>query len=453
MSSLGLLLFLLGTIPTAVAESRPDVVLVTWDAARADHAGCYGYRRKTTPLFLDALAKEGALFERAYAQAPWTAPSLATLLTSRYPEAHACNILKPILDPGLATFVKAFRQSGYRTAAFVAGMPGESALGLTRDFETVRPFWVGEPLEKIRKEVLEWADAGDPRPFLFWMHAFNSHLPYYCPKAYREQFEPDYSGPVHEVDQELYAEPTLEKLLEVIRFYNEPSPENSPNPKLQSLMARIQADPKNIAHFTAHYDGCLNYMDREFSILKRELESARPRGGIIWIASADHGEHLGDAVEHSSPTLSHPLADLHESLLRVPLLIRVPGAPKGRRIKAPVMLMDVGPTLLSLARVPIPEGMQGLDRSAEIMGKAARPARAWAYAADVAGRGSGWSWTLVKGGWKLARTGQGWELYDLSADPLEKKNRADSEPAKFLELAGVYLPEIHAGASSNAPAQ
>ena len=125
-------------IPRAVPlPDAPNVLLVVIDTLRADHVGCYGYGRETTPA-IDRLAAEGAVFETAISQAPWTGASVATLLTGLYPSVHGLDrgarwedgpsagrqlpfLLQRTLDPSVPTLASTLRRSGYRTACVPNG--------------------------------------------------------------------------------------------------------------------------------------------------------------------------------------------------------------------------------------------------------------------------------------------------------------------------------------------
>src|SRR3989338_9062513 len=96
-----------------------NVVLIVIDALRADHLGCYGYERQTSP-HIDSLAKEGVLFKNCYAAASWTAPSLASIFTSLYPGIHRTTLFDSVLPDELTTIAEILQKEGYITYGGVA---------------------------------------------------------------------------------------------------------------------------------------------------------------------------------------------------------------------------------------------------------------------------------------------------------------------------------------------
>ncbi|MEM6797778.1 MAG: sulfatase-like hydrolase/transferase, partial [Acidobacteriota bacterium] len=123
-----------GASGRAPQYSRPPIVVVNIDTLRADHLGSYGYRRDTSPN-LDALAAESVRFEWAFAQAPSTAPSQASILTGRYPRSHGRQLGTERVDPQVETLAEALSEAGYRTAAFVDGGLMSTGAGLEQGFE------------------------------------------------------------------------------------------------------------------------------------------------------------------------------------------------------------------------------------------------------------------------------------------------------------------------------
>jgi hypothetical protein len=117
------------------SNERPDVVLITVDTLRADHLELYGYPRATAPA-LAALSQRGVTFERAISQAPWTLPSIASLLTSLYPSQHGAVLADTPLAEGVTTLAQVLQSSGYHTDAVVSHVFVGSRYGLDRGFDT-----------------------------------------------------------------------------------------------------------------------------------------------------------------------------------------------------------------------------------------------------------------------------------------------------------------------------
>ena len=434
-------LLCLASLPAAAAPAGrpPNVVLISMDAARPDHAGAYGYRRDTTPE-IDRLAAEGVLFENAYAQAPWTVPSLATVMTSRFPEGHGVTYGGGMaLTEAFPTLAGALARAGYRTGAFVTGLPRYSRFGLTRGFATVRGVEETVPMEELVREGSAWALATSTAPFFLWIHGWHTHLPYWSPAPWRERYEQGYAGPVHRLGID---GPESGPLANFIRIYNG---EASDDPALLEVVREIQASPRDIAHFAVHYDGGYAYMDRQIGALRGLLKAAGVEGDTIWIVTADHGEHLGARTpDGGPPKISHPGGDLREPLLRVPLVIKDPAGRRGKRVSEPVMLADLAPTVLSRLGLAAPDGMVGRDLGGWILRGRKTPPGRYVYASDKNHGKPGWCRAILSEGWKLRGEPGVWRLFDLRKDPGEREDLIRREPRRFLALAKLYLDEVAA---------
>lgn len=424
------------------AASDFNVILITLDSVRADHISSYGYSRQTTPA-IDRIAAQGTLFEKVYAQAPWTAPSLASLLTSRYNEFHGTNIANVRLDQRLPTLTRLLRNAGYQTFSSLSGLACEDGAGFEDDFETSYSSLAFTDAELLVQHAASWINDNSQAPFFLWIHAMNSHIPYLCPQPYRDQFNPTYKGPLHQLDDATLSK-GLHDLLAFIDHYNyKQNKEISGDfdPQLYASLTRLQKNEKDVAHFGDHYDGCLNYMDQQIAGLEKLIERKNLNKKTIWIIAADHGDYLGHAAWTDNPRIAHPVADLHEELLRVPLIIKHPSYAKGLRVAQPVMLIDIAPTVLSVLNLDIPKTMQG--SSLEALMRPTHPAviRPYVYASDYEKKG--WTWALISEDWKLARRTDGrLSLINLREDSRERNDLIDKAPAQFLNLGGLYLDSI-----------
>ena len=173
---------------------HPSIVLITIDTLRADHLGCYGYFRETSPG-IDALAGEGILFERAYAPMSTTLPSHVSLMTSLNPLQHGVqgnfmHLRKALTTSDeLHTAAQIFTRMGYTTAAFISCTPLKSHSGIAAGFEVY-----GEPERLLRaaKETtdaaLEWLAENEQRPVFLWLHYFDPHQPYAPPAEFKDSF-------------------------------------------------------------------------------------------------------------------------------------------------------------------------------------------------------------------------------------------------------------------------
>jgi arylsulfatase A-like enzyme len=189
-------------------DARPNVLLITLDTVRADRLGCYGYARARTPN-LDALAKRGVRFERAYATVPYTLPAHASILTGLYPPAHGLHVNFQGSVPAEAQSVAAgFQAAGYRTGALVASGVLDRRFGLARGFDSYddlhdRPLNQSSQVERPGSEVsaaaVKWLEQASSKPFFAWVHFYDAHDPYEPPEGFRDFAEP-YDGEIAFVD-------------------------------------------------------------------------------------------------------------------------------------------------------------------------------------------------------------------------------------------------------------
>jgi arylsulfatase A-like enzyme/Flp pilus assembly protein TadD len=392
-----------GAGPGHAAETaRASVLLVTLDTTRADHLGCYGARTAATAN-LDGLAASGVLFRSALAPAPLTLPSHATILTGQVPRRHGVrnNSLFP-LRPDLPVLAEVFSRAGYRTAAFVSSVVLDRRLGLGRGFQhyddTVR---VGErsafnyeerAASQTTEAVVDHLAKLEP-PFFLWVHYFDPHLPYVPPEPYRSRF-PD-----------------------------------------------------------RPYDGEIAFVDHE---LGRLLVAARRRAPVLLVAVAgDHGESLGEHGEDGHGVF------LYQATVRVPLVLAGPGLPAGTSVGGHVGLVDLAPTLLELVGLPSLDGADG--RSVAGLLRKASPGSELEAGAPAAYElesffprfGYGWAplRALVRGRFKYIEAPVP-ELYDVQADPGERRNLAAAERRTASRLEHELARRVgddHPGASQLDP--
>ncbi len=345
---------LLGALALLVAcggasvGTPPNVLLVVVDTLRADHLGCYGYPRKTSPR-IDALAAEGVIFERAIAQASWTLPSMISLMTGDY--IYATTPRLPDDRPALAEL---FRAQGYTTAAIVANAVVGREEGFDRGFDE---FQVGFEMlgdltgkgyelkqnagEILNRRALDWAEEHLTEPFFLYVHYVDPHMPY-VPKQRYLDFDDDYDP------------------LEAGR-----------HPRYETLMAERpdlrDAAPDEIAQVRDtidRYDGEIRYLDDCIGELIDGLDDLGVMDNTLFALAADHGEGLYDHRRHDFYleqdeasaelelrgyfSLGHG-KHVFDELIRVPFLFHGPGIAKGHVVEGTVANADLLPTLLDLA--------------------------------------------------------------------------------------------------------
>jgi len=371
--------FLLGILMSAIlpgpasAADQPNIILVTLGSTRADRMGFLDSRRRLTPN-LDALAKQGLVFERAYSQAPLTLVSHATVLSGTYPQTNHTSELGAPLAAELPYLPDLLRVRGYRTAAFVGSIrldPRDGfAPGFDRGFDVYdagfRPIQPGEnhpslerPVDQVVARATKWLSENAQRPFFLWVHLCESN-----------------------------------------------------------------------ASSSRSYDSAVAAADAAFGKLVAALHNQGLDAASMIVVVADHGQSLG---AHGEDT--HGIF-LYDETMHVPLLVKLPqGAMAGKRVKSRVRLVDIAPTVLEIARISVPSQMQGqsLVRIAKANSDSDQPVYA---RSDFPQQAFGWSplesWRAGK--YLYIRAPQP-ELYDLSVDPKATRNLAQTSSAVLQTLA------------------
>jgi arylsulfatase A-like enzyme/Flp pilus assembly protein TadD len=383
-----------------LAQRQPDILLITLDTTRADRMGFLGSTRGLTPS-LDALARSATVFTRAYAQAPLTTVSHATILSGTYPPSHQVDQFGAPLPATVAYLPDLLRRQGYRTAAFVGSLvldpKNGTAAGFDRGFDRYDAgFRLRRPGEdryqtierrgdEVAARALAWMNGVRPvppilpvQPFFVWVHLFDPHDPYDPPA---------------------------------------------------DLKARFASAP---------YDGEIASVDR---LAGRLVAAAGP--ATLVVVSADHGEALNDHGEATHGVF------LYDETIRVPLVIRLPnrrGA--GVRVPARVRLADIAPTVLAAAGIPVPADMQGQTLVPLVNATSATDNRPVYTETMYPRQAFGWS-PLVS--WRADRflyvRAPQRELYDVVADPAAAKNLIatrgrvadgmDAEIAAFIRAGGA----------------
>jgi Flp pilus assembly protein TadD len=366
--AVGLALFAVAATGAALLfvrpRPRPNLLLVTIDTLRADHLGCYGYSPAATPV-LDALAARGVRFTTAVAHVPLTAPSHASILTGLLPLGHGVRDNGAFVLPSSpTTLAEAFRDAGYRTAAFVSGFPLDHRFGFARGFLTYddrmqrgrdarRAPYVERTAAEVTSAAVDWI-RGAHAPWFVWAHYFDPHAPYEPPG---------------------------------------------------DLASRFASSP---------YDGEIAFVDRELGRLLTAADVG-PSSALVLVTS-DHGESLG---EHGEAT--HGVF-VYDATLRVPWVMAGPGIARGRVSPVVARGIDVAPTLLDYAGLRVPLAMQGRPLRPAADGR--EMADAPAYAESLfCNLNLGWAelhaWRTRR--WKLVEAPRP-ELYDLGTDPGETRD-------------------------------
>lgn len=394
-------------------RQRPNILVYLVDTLRADHLGCYGYDKPTSPR-LDAFAEEAVLFENSQAQTPWTRASVASMLTGMWPQSHGTNGDDDALSEEAVTLAESLKAVGYRTVAITGNGNAARVAGFAQGFDYfkyLRNLRSDDPLATsadINEAVFAWLDdhAEQEAPFLLWVHTIDPHAPYDPPEPFRSAF-------ASQVE-----DPNLGSIA-----------------KIQELNRQKESvSPQIIADLRALYDAEIAANDASFGALLDDLERRGLYEDLVVVFLSDHGEEFYD---HGGWTHGKTL---HSEMLDTPLLFRLPGATHGQRSTNIVQHVDLMPTLLEVAAAPLPEAVQGRSFLPIIL---APEASQWVDQGmgflDLRGRRGH---SFIDGEWKLIQYEEGDvegfpELYDRRRDRLEATNLAPVEPEQARFLAAL----------------
>jgi choline-sulfatase len=414
----------------AVGPPRPNILILSVDTLRSDHVSTYGYERKTTPR-LDALARLGVVFERAYSHSPKTAPSHMSLMTSLLPEAHGVRQLSHpdsrALASGVPTLAELLRQAGYRTAAITAGGNVSGELGFDRGMHSFQVVHDVELLMRsagVQLQAMQGVET-EHEPLFLFLHTYEVHDPYMPKVPFREMWsDPSYAGRIP-ASLEAPTAQSGDALFEQSHRY---------------FWDRVDRDDaRDVQRLRDLYDGSIRHVDNEFAKLLGWLRAKEMLAETLIVVLSDHGEEFGD---HGGFLHTR----LYREQLHVPLVIVFPAADRGRtagsRISTPVRLIDVAPTLLDYLQVGAPEHMQGRSLLPLIEGRedpADRPIlSSYAREGRIAIQQGEWK-LVVEGGSPARGGGELRELYDLATDPAEQRNVALGHAAQVDALSRQAL--------------
>ncbi|HVS09067.1 MAG TPA: sulfatase [Planctomycetota bacterium] len=409
------------------------IVLVVVDTLRADRLSCYSAEAPPTP-HIDALAAEGIVFEAARASAPFTLPSVCTILTGVPPTVHRVRDPTDALPRGLTTLAERLRAEGYRTAAFVRNPWLRPLADFDRGFEEFHFLsWERPPsalaeilLRRLRSEVYRpvadggeqarlarrWIERHRDEDFFLWLHFLDPHAPYAPP-------------------------PEL-------------MPPGQPPPRIgRSFRDAVAVRTGNLVPdlderdwIEGLYGGEVRYLDRCVGEITAEMKRLGIYDDALIVLTSDHGEEFWEhgGFEHGQ--------SMFDELLRVPLILRLPRAALVERVSAPVSHPSLAPTLLSLCGIeydpeefPLPPLVRDLDRPEVSVPAQPLLSSMMLYFEDRT--------AVVFDGWKYVRyaiTGRE-ELYDLGRDPRETRELSREAPERLREAREVLDREL-AGAEA-----
>jgi arylsulfatase len=330
LAGIGISLLLVGcTAPEDEVQGPTpfNVVFISIDTLRADRLGSYGYERDTSPA-IDALAKEGVLYERAYVPRGLTWPTLATVMTSLYPVEHGVRQNGVMLAPEHLQLPEVLKEAGYRTGAFITNAQQQAWKGFDKIVD-------GDD-DTVTTAAMHWVQENHEEPFFAWVHLLAPHWNYIPPGEYATMFNPDYDGPI----------------------------DGTNDTYVGYVMENGQLSPEAVHQLRALYDGEIRYNDELVSRLLGKIDSLGLRDNTLIVFFSDHGEELYDRHRY----WDH-FASVYSNVTHVPLIMRGPGLiPSGLRLPHVTELRDLAPTVLTLLDIDVPDefGGQVLPLDAEV---------------------------------------------------------------------------------------
>jgi arylsulfatase A-like enzyme len=364
-----------GDVVPISAEPAPapsNFLLITVDTLRADHLGCYGYERDTSS-HIDSLAREGIRFEEAFSPTSWTLPAVASLMTSMYPSVHGCIEVNRRLAESVVTLAEVLKGQGFGTAGFVSHTLVSQKYGFAQGFDVFDDTLassVNPHLElsshQLTEKAIDWIAGRSQGRFFAWVHYFDPHFDYRPPPSHDEFGSFD-------VDR---------------------------------------------------YDGEVRFTDEQIGRLLAKVEELGLSEETLVIFTADHGEEFRD---HGG---IHHTRTLFDEIVRVPLIIKIPGYSAGV-IGRPVQLMDVMPTALEALNLPVPPDLGARSVVPLIRGENMGERSIFGETSRDASLRSVRSgpWKLI---WNMSR--KTLRLYNTALDRKERANMVLLKPALAREL-------------------
>src|SRR5436305_5895348 len=404
LAAAALLVLLTGMSKPPSPKPPRHIRLLSIDTLRADALSCYRAQAPGTPA-IDALAGDSVVFLQARSPAPWTLPALASAMTGLSPQVHLATGRGDRAPDGVTTVAEVLRRGGYRTAALVSSPLLGRAAHLDQGFREYTAF-PGETGTKpadpdqLAGLATRWLRGQGREPFFLWVHFYDPHTPYAPPAAYLKGMEPP---------------PGMG-----LRFTAE-----------EQLAIRLrQRDPSPAEREWIHelYRAEVRWVDAAVGSLVAELKRSGRYEETLIVLLSDHGEEFW---EHGGIGHGHTL---FEELLRVPFLVKLPGADRRGAVDTPVSTASLAATLLDLAGRPLPARYPAAPSLTPLLRGEPQPAVPLLSTGlqRIEEREA-----VLFGGFKLVRweTSGRQELYDLARDPGETADLVASAPGRTAEGA------------------
>lgn len=409
-----LLIIALLLLDTNNSTSFHNVILISIDTLRADHLGCYGYSKQTSPN-IDNFAKDSVLMEKCIAQAPATLSSHGSIFTSLIPSHHG-GYFKPRwpISPQVYRITDILKLNGYQAVSFNGRGQLAGEFGLQRGFD----IYEGTPQEfthmseftfdKKVNRTRQWLQNRKRDQFFLFLHTYHTHHPYTPRDEYLKLFDMDYNGklPKH-------------ISVDLIRKINK---------------NEIELNDADKQHIINTYDAEIREMDDSFGELISILKEEGIYRDSMIIFTSDHGEEFG---EHGKmATHSHTLFN---ELLHVPLIIKFPkNRHKAKRVKYLCRSVDILPSILNVLKIKIDIDIAGISLIPVIVENKKMDIYAISQK-DITDVLASENWSIMNNEWKLYND----RLYDLKNDPMELNPiKNDRVQNSMEEIALEFIQNI-----------
>ena len=304
----------------------PNVIFIVIDTLRADHLGCYGYARNTTPN-IDKLANESILFKNVIAPSPWTCPSIGALFTSRYPASLGITEAAINISDKFVLLSEVFKEHNYKTHGIISSVYVSSKYGYAQGFDSYdEENAKGEQdisSPSIAQKASSFIEQNRSNKFFLFLHWFDPHYSYMLHKKYN--YYPDYNGPIcsgMNINELWFKAPYM--------------------------------SANDITHIKALYDSEITFTDEYIGTFINRLKALGLYDDTLIILTADHGEEFSERGDYY---IGHT-RKLFQEMIHVPLIIKLPGKIKKKTIDGNIGLIDVMPTIVDFLNLKIPDGYQ-----------------------------------------------------------------------------------------------
>lgn len=452
------------------AGRNVNIVLITVNVLRADHVGAYGYDRDTTPT-IDAVAEDSLVFTNGFAQAGYTLANMMSLMTSLYPESHqVLEAYKDKLSPDIKTLAEILRINGYETGWFAPMREAHLSfdVGFGRGFSHTSDI----DLQLAGSEKISgWIKEQKGKKFFLFFNARHTHTPYLPLPQYRGRFESGQRGEIPNSLQSFERGFYQYFVAKILREQGSPSaifsravvernPEVFNNEFIPWKLGKFEellplderykigqqevnyynslidgASKENTDYLISLYDSCILGTDQ--IALRPIIETLRQENlydDTLIIITADHGESHG---EHN--VYGHGMK-YYDQLVRVPLIVKMPGQKSGKRVAVPAMSIDLLPTITDVAGLETPHYAQGASL-VRLMAENALDRTVFGENHEFAYMRTP-EWKLIFNRQQSSEKGDASQLFQLVEDPEENRDVRSLFPGQYETMSGVLMDHL-----------